>query len=219
MNIIGNIHGFFWTDFSVNNCNTYLVMADNNILIDPGHYQLFDHVLEGLLSLGLSPDDIDLVIVTHGHPDHIEGVRRFWGKGTKIAVGEMEMELLRKIAPHYSDALGISDFEPHILLREGSLEVGSLNFEVLHTPGHSPGSICLYLASNRALFTGDVIFNGGIGRTDLPGGDSSALKESIKRLSRLEIEYVLPGHGDIVSGRENVDANFREIESYWFGYI
>ncbi len=219
MNIVGNIHGFFWTDFSVNNCNTYLVKSDKNILIDPGHYQLFGHVVEGLLSLGLGPDDIDLVIVTHAHPDHIEGVRRFMNKKAKIAVGEIEMEFLREIAPHYGEVLGITDFEPHILLREGSLEVGRVGFEVLHTPGHSPGSICLYMPSHKVLFTGDVIFNGGVGRTDLPGGDGSALKESIKRLSRLEAEYVLPGHGEIVAGRENVEANFREIESFWFGYI
>ena len=219
MKITDNIYAFFWTDFSINNCNTYLVMDGKKVLIDPGHYQLFGHVADGLSAMGLTPDDIDLVIVTHGHPDHIEGVKRFWGKDILVAIGEVEMELLRKIAPHYGEALGITDFEPHILLREGRLEVGEMVFEVIHTPGHSPGSICLYLPSQKALFSGDVIFNEGIGRTDLPGGDGSLLKQSIKRLSKLDLELVLPGHGEIIAGKENVRANFMEIESFWFAYI
>jgi len=69
------------------------------------------------------------------------------------------------------------------------------------------------------LFTGDVVFNGGIGRTDLPGGNGEALKESIRRLSTLDAEYVLSGHGDLVTGKDAVKANFQEIENFWFGYI
>ena len=80
--------------------------------------------------------------------------------------------------------------------------------KVFHTPGHSPGSVSLYWPDKKVLFTGDLIFKDGVGRTDLPGGDSSLLKESIKRLKGLEIEWLLPGHGDMVSGAKEVRANF-----------
>jgi glyoxylase-like metal-dependent hydrolase (beta-lactamase superfamily II) len=94
-----------------------------------------------------------------------------------------------------------------------------VNFQVIQTPGHSPGSICLYWSDRKVLFTGDVVFDQGIGRTDLPGGNGRALKESIKSISRLDVEYLLPGHGEIVSGREAVKANFTDIERMWFPYL
>ena len=64
-----------------------------------------------------------------------------------------------------------------------------------------------------------MAFNQGIGRTDLPGGDGQELKKSIKRISLLDVEYLLSGHGDILSGREKVKANFRDIEEMWFPYL
>jgi glyoxylase-like metal-dependent hydrolase (beta-lactamase superfamily II) len=108
---------------------------------------------------------------------------------------------------------------PDLLLTEGDLSVGELEFQVIHTPGHSPGSVVLYWPQEKALFSGDLIFRGGVGRTDLPGGNGSALKESIKRLTELEIEWILPGHGDIVSGAAEVKANFNHIEQVFFDYI
>ena len=71
----------------------------------------------------------------------------------------------------------------------------------------------------KTLFTGDVVFNQGIGRTDLPGGDGSELKESIRTISRLNTDYLLTGHGDLVSGAEAVESNFKMIEDYWFSYL
>ena len=64
-----------------------------------------------------------------------------------------------------------------------------------------------------------MVFSQGIGRTDLLGGDGGLLKESIKRLAALDAEYLLPGHGEMLSGRENVKANFKMIEDYWFNYL
>jgi glyoxylase-like metal-dependent hydrolase (beta-lactamase superfamily II) len=69
------------------------------------------------------------------------------------------------------------------------------------------------------LFTGDVVFKEGLGRTDLPGGDGAKLKASIKRLAELDVEWVLSGHGDPVSGEKEVKANFDQIEQFWFNYI
>jgi glyoxylase-like metal-dependent hydrolase (beta-lactamase superfamily II) len=90
---------------------------------------------------------------------------------------------------------------------------------VFDTPGHSPGSVCLYWPEVKVLFTGDVIFNQGIGRTDLPEGSGARLKESIKLIKDLDVEILLSGHGDILTGKEAVQENFRFIEDYWFRYI
>ncbi|RLB23080.1 MAG: MBL fold metallo-hydrolase [Deltaproteobacteria bacterium] len=219
MKVFEDLEAFLWMNPTTNNCNTYLIKGDKNILIDPGHHHLFSHVLDGLSLNSLSIEDIDIVIITHGHPDHLESVRRFLNLSTVIAMAEIELDFIRKIAPHYGEALGIPHFEPHVLLRGGDLHLGNIRLEVIESPGHSPGSVCLYWPDRKALFTGDVIFNGGIGRTDLPGGNGEQLKQSIQKLSRLDVTYVLPGHGEIISGAEYVKANFREIESFWFGYI
>ncbi|MBW2358957.1 MAG: MBL fold metallo-hydrolase [Deltaproteobacteria bacterium] len=153
------------------------------------------------------------------NPDHIEAVRAFVDTSTLIAIPDTEMDFIKSVARHHGEASGITDFEPQILLREGELNVGNVNFQVIQTPGHSPGSVCLYWPDRKVLFTGDVVFNQGIGRTDLPGGNGQELKESIKMISRLDVEYLLPGHGDIVSGREAVKTNFADIERNWFPYL
>ena len=129
------------------------------------------------------------------------------------------MDFIRGVAAHYGEALGLQRFEPEILLQEGELKVGTLHFRVLHTPGHSPGSICLYWPREKALFAGDLIFSQGVGRTDLPGGDGEELKGSIKKVSELDVEVLLPGHGEVISSRELVQANFSAVERVWFAYL
>jgi len=102
-----------------------------------------------------------------------------------------------------SAAFGIEmdSIKPDFFLKEGNLTLDGLELSIFHTPGHSPGSATLYWPAQKALFTGDLIFKEGLGRTDLPGGDSATLKESIKRMADLEVELLLSGHGDIIAGR------------------
>ncbi len=219
MKIFDGLQAFIWSDPSANNCNSFFISGEKNILIDPGHHQLFGHISDGLSRLAMSPQDIDLVIITHGHPDHMEAVKVFADTSTSIAVPAIEMNFIRNLPPQMADALGVDDFEPDILLQEGDLKVGDIDLQVIHTPGHSPGSICLNWPKAKVLFTGDVVFNQGVGRTDLPGGNGQKLKESINMISRIGADYLLTGHGDIVSGRDLVKANFEEIKKVWFAYI
>jgi glyoxylase-like metal-dependent hydrolase (beta-lactamase superfamily II) len=221
MQILDQVHAFFWQSSTTNNCNTYVVQGTTPVLIDPGHAHLFDHVQTGLREINVGLDDIGFVITTHAHPDHIEAVQLFSRESTRCALHELEWQMIKAMEKESTMAfdLEMDAILPDVLLTEGDLIVGDLKFQVIHTPGHSPGSVVLYWAREKALFTGDLIFRGGVGRTDLPGGDGSALKQSITRLKELEIERILPGHGDIVSGAAEVKANFNHIEQVFFNYI
>jgi glyoxylase-like metal-dependent hydrolase (beta-lactamase superfamily II) len=206
---------------TANNCNTYLITGPTNILIDPGHARLFDHVANGLGQLGLGLDDIGLVICTHAHYDHLEAVQFLKRHKALFAIHEQEWESIKS----RQETIGLSTpnnldfFTPDFFLKEGDLKVGDLTLEVLHTPGHSPGSVSIYWPKRKALFAGDLIFQGSIGRTDLPGGNGSEMKESIRRLTKMDIEWVLPGHMGVVSGADTVQKNFKLVEGLFFDYI
>jgi glyoxylase-like metal-dependent hydrolase (beta-lactamase superfamily II) len=221
MKLTSNIHAFIWQSMTANNCNSYLIDGPARVLIDPGHRAMFEHVEKGLGELDLEIEDIDIIICTHGHPDHLEAVQLFRGKNTLFAMHEIEWQWIDTAGRQMSAAMGIDldAIRPDFFLQEGDLTLKDLEFKVLHTPGHSPGSICLYQPEPKALFSGDLVFKEGVGRTDLPGGDGQKLKASIRRLLDLDVEWLLSGHGDVISGSKNVKANFESIEQYWFQYV
>lgn len=218
MQITHNVHAFFWESMTANNCNTYLIDGPIRVLVDPGHIDLFDHVRKGLEGMGITLEDIGLIICTHGHPDHIEAVQLFKETPALIALHMKEWQFIQSMDDYIKAAIGVSSdaITPDILLKEGDMSVHHLNLKVLHTPGHSPGSICLYWPDKKLLFAGDLVFKQGVGRTDLPGGDGSLLKESIKRLEALEIEWLLPGHGDIIDNVIEIKENFNQLKQLWF---
>jgi hydroxyacylglutathione hydrolase len=103
---------------------------------------------------------------------------------------------------------------------EGSvLTLGDIELDMIPAPGHSPDCVCFYYRSGKALVCGDVLFAQDTGRVDLPGGDAAALKKSIGKLSKLEIDYLLPGHMHIVAGADNVKRNFDFIKGYVFQWL
>lgn len=221
MKIINNIHAFIWKSMSANNCNTYFIDGPTRILIDPGHSNLFDHVNQGLEELGLTFEDIGLIICTHAHPDHVEAVQLFKETSALMTLHHKEWQFLNTIDKHVSASIGINPdlISPDFFLDQGDISVNNLNLKVFHTPGHSPGSVSLYWPDQKVLFTGDLIFKGGIGRTDLPGGNGSELKQSIKKLSELDIQWLLPGHGDIINGTTDVEMNFAQLQQLWLAHI
>jgi len=221
MQVANNLHAFTWQSMTSNNCNAYLIDGPSRVLIDPGHRALFEHVQSGLSQLDLTIDDIDLIICTHGHPDHLEAVPLFKDKPALFTMHEDEWHWVSTIGRQMAAAFGIdpADFRPDFLLKQGDLALDGLELNIIHTPGHSPGSITLYWPLQKALFTGDLVFKEGVGRTDLPGGDGSKLKQSIKGLTHLDVEWLLPGHGDIIAGAEMVNKNFKDIESFYFAYV
>jgi glyoxylase-like metal-dependent hydrolase (beta-lactamase superfamily II) len=195
-----------------------LIRGEKNILVDPGYDYFFGNVLRGLSELSLKIQDIDFIFITHGHPDHIEALSRFKDTFAMAIVSEVEMEFL-KATDHYGDFAGYMDLEPEIFAHEGCFNAGEMEFQIVSAPGHSPGSLCLYWIDKNTLFTGDVVFDSGVGRTDLPGGNGQRLKESIQRISRFPADYLLPGHGMPILEREKIKENFKAIENIWFEYI
>jgi len=211
--VLEGLYGFIWDDYSQNNCNAYLIDSSKKILIDPGHAHLFRHVQGGLDSLGVSLHDIDLALVTDGHPDHMEAAM-LMKETSRIAMSRTDYDYIVKLTGgRYREP------QPDFFLGEGNLVIDNDLFQIIETPGHTPGSVCIYWPAKKVLFSGDLVFPQGIGRTDLPGGSGAQLKESIKKIMNLDIEYLLSGHGGIVAGKRSVQENFRIIQDYWFQYL
>jgi len=137
------------------------------------------------------------VVLTHGHFDHIHDATKIQkATGCALAVHRLDAALCRK-PDDYGFGIDTPPCEPDLLLcDEDSLRLGSLDFRVLHTPGHSPGGLCLYCEKEGVLFSGDLLFANTVGRTDLPGSDFEAMKKSLNRVLALPSKTrVLPGHG------------------------
>lgn len=178
------------------------------MVVDPGDEP--DRIMERLRELGLT---VKYLVCTHAHFDHVGALPELKkDTGAPIALHKDEIEI-------YQGARDMAAFwgyniealpEPDLLVQEGDkIRFGELSFEVLHTPGHSPGGICLY--GNGVVITGDTLFAGSVGRTDFYGGDLNKLRESFRRLLELpEDTEVLPGHGPTttigIEKRENMFA-------------
>lgn len=190
-------------------------------VIDSGLKHRVNHLLSFMQKDGIDTREIKLVINTHAHPDHYEGSQIFIDNGAMMTIHQEEDRFLRGLGVRLYRMFGmeVPDFKIDFYLKEGDLELGDNKLQIYHTPGHSPGSISIYWPEKKALITGDLIFDQGVGRTDFPGCDSKLLKENIERLSKLDVEYLLPGHGDIIVGRDKVIQNFDFIKKAIFAYL
>ena len=236
LKITDNLSGFFWQGRG-NNCNSYLfthVLEGErpHIIIDPGHIYnefrepCFKQLAAAMETDGFKPKDIGLILNTHAHPDHCAANEILTQNTSKtkpplITFAREEYKFLRAAGEKFASILGLAldKTEPFFLLGEGNLNLGKITLQVFLTPGHSPGSLCFYWPEKKILFTGDVVFCGSIGRTDLPGGSLSDLQASIYKLAELEAEYLLPGHsteyGSYLHGQEKIKRNFQAIKMFF----
>ena len=169
--------------------------ADRGIIVDPGDEP--ERILAAVEALGI---DVDAILLTHCHFDHIGAVAPV-AKATRAPVycPEIEVPLLTDIMA-YVPWPGFGPFESHdpehTVAGGEHLSMAGLEIDVLFTPGHSPGHVTYAIPDEGALFSGDVLFKGSVGRVDLPGGDWDTLLESIRGLVEgyPEETVVYPGH-------------------------
>ena len=173
--------------------NTYIIENEGHcVIIDPGYEP--ETIIAFLKKRELTADAI---LLTHGHFDHVGAVEKIVeATGCKLWMSQRDWS--QKISPltGYFYPLANCDFTEVQFCEDGEeISAAGLTFRVFETPGHTWGSVC-YLCGD-ALFSGDTLFAGSCGRTDLPGGDWNTILESLKRLSQLTGDYtVYPGHGN-----------------------
>ena len=219
MKIAEHLYVYLWTDQRENNCNSIYIDGKMPLLIDPGYPQKVGSLFDKMKADGLDPQRIKVVVSTHAHPDHFGGTSAFKDNSVKIGISRREERYIEDIGrPMYlQHGAKMPDYRVDFYLKEGDLHLGKHYFEILLTPGHSPGSLCLYWPRYKALFPGDVIFANGVGRTDLPGGNIDELKQSVERLSKLSVELLVPGHGPALQGEDRIRKNFEQIKKAFLG--
>lgn len=162
-----------------------------DVIVDTGTGDNFEYIVDSLSKAGLSLDDLSLIVNTHNHFDHIGGNKCF---DTEVAM-------------HFDDAIALENQDDNATVAnmfgrsikgfkvDKKLKEGDKihDFEVIHTPGHTKGGICLY--NGKTLISGDTVFSGGgFGRMDI-GGNVEQMKNSLNRLTKLDVDNLLPGHG------------------------
>ncbi|MEN6307476.1 MAG: MBL fold metallo-hydrolase [Anaerohalosphaeraceae bacterium] len=205
-----HIDTFVLGDFQT---NCYVVRADESkkdcVLIDPGLHPY--PLVQFLQQENLNPE---AVIITHGHIDHIGGVeiiRESWPK-TNVYIHKADAEMLTDPNENLSMLAGtIFQARPADVIINGQTEIraAGMRFEVLHTPGHTPGGICLHCPSDGIALVGDTLFAGSVGRSDFPGGSHEQLIQSIQTqlLVLPETTRIYPGHGPCTTLRNEKKHN------------
>ena len=175
--------------------NTYIVYDDaasGCVVIDPGYHAAV--ILKKVQSLGLT---VDAILLTHGHFDHVGAVEDIVeATGCKLWMSESDWSQFPNPVTAYFYPIANCDFTEVSFCEEGEvIHGGGLSFHAIHTPGHTHGSMCF--RCDHVLFTGDTLFAGSCGRTDLPGGNAKLLRESLSRLGEMDgFLLVYPGHGE-----------------------
>jgi glyoxylase-like metal-dependent hydrolase (beta-lactamase superfamily II) len=176
--------------------NIYLI--DDELLIDTGTGKYF-HEMKALFEDRYEPEKIKTIICTHAHFDHTGGAKKFrdW-LGAKIYLHESDRQAVESgatLAESFGEC-GVVVMVDGVLADKQHIKTTNFDFEVISTPGHTPGSICLYDKEKGVLISGDTLFSDNIGRFDLIGGSITDMMNSLLKLSDLKVERLLPGHGN-----------------------
>ena len=166
--------------------NCYILWDENSdrcVVIDPGYEP--EQILRETAGLGKT---VEAVLLTHGHFDHVGAVRTLAAEtNCRVYLNEQDLSM----PPQFTAG---PLYYTHLYKEGDVLDLAGLKLRVIQTPGHTPGSVCL--VTDGAIFSGDTLFEGSCGRTDLPGGDWATILKSLKRLANMEGSYrVYPGHG------------------------
>ena len=196
--------------------NTYVIKDELTLLIDPGLRDYLKLRIEEMANDGVSK--VDIIMVTHLHPDHYDAIAALKeAYNARVALHSSQLEYLDIMIEEASRLFNMPhrlDFKIDMEI-EDVLRLGERELRIIHTPGHSPASICFYSPTDKFLIAGDLVFEQGVGRTDLPFGNKEALRASICRISLLETELLLPGHGRIIKGQADIKRNYEFIKEFY----
>ena len=189
--------------------NIYIVTGEKPTIVDCGTGLHSFEVAKEIKRI-INPSLIEQIIITHEHFDHCGGAReihQLTNKNAKVLAHILASGKIEKGESHFAEMLGCSmpKMKVDVKLKNGdTLKIGNEDFEVIHTPGHTPGGLCLYSKHIKSLFSGDTIFSyGSFGRYDFPESDGIELKNSIELLSKLDVLNIYPGHEEFVEGEGN----------------
>lgn len=182
--------------FSGFTANCYLVIDDatnNGFLVDPGAYG----VRQKEYIKSQKVEKLDYILLTHGHFDHITGVKEFRDEfQSKVVIHQKDESCLRDSIKSLALTQGLPSpgIKADIIVSDGTkLPFSGGEIEVIHTPGHTKGGVCYKIGD--MLFTGDTLFKGTVGRTDFPGGSLNEIVDSLDKLKALKGEFkIYPGH-------------------------
>jgi len=176
--------------------NIYVI--DGEVVVDTGTGKNFAG-LKRTMEAKYDIYKIKTIVNTHCHFDHVGGNKKFrdWLKAEVCshAADKDSIETGRNTMAEMFEEVARTTTVDRVLKEGSKIKTKNFSFSVIHTPGHTPGSICLYDESKKILISGDTVFGDNIGRTDLPGGDMNKMIVSLNKLLDYHIEYVLPGHG------------------------
>lgn len=194
MELFPGIYAYIWGPAFSDSSNTYIIRDSECLIIDPGSYKSFTNLFGLMKNDGI--EDIDLILNTHLHKDHCESNVMFMRRGALLTFHEDEAKTSQ------------FSYKPDREL-EKTLSLGREEVEIIHLPGHTPGSVAVFIAEHSALITGDLIFETGMpGRTDINGSDTDQMMKSLEKARSFDANYILPGHGRILEGRKGISALF-----------
>ncbi len=200
--------------------NVYVLIGKIIALIDTSLKVNATELTDALHSIGIKESDVDLILHTHAHADHI-GCTALFSKAEK----RMHESDAKKVELHdarytCSNLLNQNEY-PKIdsyLKKDEIIEIKPFSLRVVYTPGHTQGSVCFYDENKRMLFSGDTLFEKACGRTDLPGGSEQQLVESLFNIQYLKFDTLLPGHGVVFKGdqQENIEAVLKTLQGKYY---
>ncbi len=191
MKLFERVYAYTWGKAFRDSSNCYIIADEELAVIDPGTFKSYTNLRGLMRNDGLG--EVNYVFNTHLHRDHCESNILFAEKGALLGFDAKDVS--------------VSQYRFNLDIKLGKkLVIGNTDIEILKTPGHSPGSLTFFLPEYSAAITGDLIFENGLpGRFDIYGSDKRTLANSLEKLRELEVEFILPGHGRVMTGREGID--------------